>query len=208
MKDQIDFRDILDEGERLLEAGNVDGYWKLMAKHDPYAEVAGDVAAGRGPMAVIAKGRLHESFVKKHGRGPTQMEEGRLRLDIANRDLSVRKINVAKDGDIRVTSQQTSDYHGNALQAIGLPRGTYTPENLQKVMAGFWSIYTGKPTKDVSGDNFWKAYRDHKLNDIRGFFSDPIGYIRDVFEAAKTLGKAGGDLADELAAIIHDGYRI
>jgi hypothetical protein len=44
----------------MLDAGDVDGYWKLMAQYDPYAELAGDIAAGRGPFAVMAWGHSTE----------------------------------------------------------------------------------------------------------------------------------------------------
>jgi hypothetical protein len=59
-KPQTDFNTVLSQGRRMLDAGDVDGYWKLMAQYDPYAELAGDIAAGRGPFAVMAWGHSTE----------------------------------------------------------------------------------------------------------------------------------------------------
>ena len=62
-KQTTDSQAALERGAKLLEHGDVDGYWKLIAKHDRYAELAGDVAAGRGLASIIAIGRLQRAAI-------------------------------------------------------------------------------------------------------------------------------------------------
>ena len=197
-RERTDFDQVLIEGQQRLASGDIDGYWRLMARHDPYAELAGDVAAGRGALAAMATGRLQQAARETRGRELSPREIKVLQHELAEADLQTRQENITNESDIRVTSEQTVKYHDRVFTDAELPKGTYTPHHLQKVMGGFWSTYAGAPTKDVSGANFWKAYGEHKAKDIKGFVSNPVGYVRDVAKASKTLGQSLGHLSDEL----------
>ena len=197
-RERNNFDQALKEGQRRIDSGDIDGYWRLMARHDPYAELAGDVAAGRGALAAIATGRLQQAARETRGHEFSPKEIRALQHEIAKADLKKRQKNVADKSDIRVTSQDTVKYHRDVLVGKSLPEGTYTPRHLQKVMGGFWSTYAGTPTKDVSGPNFWKAYAEHKAKDIKGFVSNPVGYVHDLAKFGKTLGQAVGHVSDHL----------
>lgn len=199
-----DLNAVLANGRQLLNARDLDGYWKLMARHDPYAELAGDIAAGRGPFAVMARGHLQRNALKKKGRELDDREWQALAFAIADGDLNTRTVNVANKNDIRVTSIQTDDYHGPALRRAGLDANAFLPHTLQKVSGGFWSFYAGAPTQDVTGEEFWKAYREHKMNDLKGFMSDPVGYLKNLGEAARVIGRSVGDFSDALDAKFFD----
>jgi hypothetical protein len=77
-------------------------------------------------------------------------------------------------------------------------RSRSTRHGFQKISGGFWSFYSGAPTKDVSGDEFWKSYGEHITNDIDGFVSDPIGYLQNQREAAGVAGSIIGDFLDAI----------
>jgi hypothetical protein len=196
---RTDFGPVLELGRRFLDAGNVNAYWELMARHDPYAELAGDIAAGRGVFAVIARGHLQRSAHNRLGRDLDDAENQELKLKIAIGDLKAREFNVLEKGEIRINSTQADVYHGKALEFVGLDPDAYTPHALQKVSAGFWSYAAGTPTRDVSGDNFWDAYIEHKVNDLEGFFSEPTDYLWNLLDAARTLGGITKDAASHFS---------
>jgi hypothetical protein len=179
-----------------------------LARHDPYAELAGDVAAGRGALAAIATGRLQQAARETRGHEFSPKEIRALQHEIAKADLKKRQENVAKLSDIRVISQDSVEYHREVFDGKSLPEGTYTPRHLQKVMGSFWSTYAGTPTKDVSGPNFWKAYAEHKAKDIKGFVSNPVGYVRDLAKFGKALGQSVGHVSDHLDKNFSSGWRI
>ena len=75
-------------------------------------------------------------------------------LQIANGDIKMRETNVTRFSDISVSSEDTDRYHAPAFENAGLDADAYLPRTLQKVTGGFWSLYTGSPTKDISGEAF------------------------------------------------------
>ena len=162
----------LEQAGRLLADGDLQGYWRLMGRHDPYANLAADVQANRGVAGVVANRRLDQAFQVSRGRLPTEEERQAIQAQIAQADLELRKVNFGRDGDIRVSSLDTVEYHKKVFKDKELPEGTYTPEYLQKVMGGGWSLYAGAPTKDVSGESFWESYIEHRQTTSR--VSSPI----------------------------------
>ncbi len=46
--ERSEHKEILEEGGRMLEAGDVSGYWTLMATFSDYAKLAGEIARGHG----------------------------------------------------------------------------------------------------------------------------------------------------------------
>ena len=193
-KAKTDPQAALERGAKLLEQGDVDGYWELMAKHDRYAELAGDVAAGRGFGSVIANGRLQQAAVDTHGKKFSREEMAGISRDIANADLKTRQSNFEEEGDIQVTSKQTVEYHQDVFDDLDLPDDTYTPSQLQDVMGGFWSVLAGAPTKDVEDKEFWDIYAQQKEK----FLENPEAYLKEVGEAVGVVGEGLGDMLDEL----------
>ena len=193
-KAKTDPQAALERGAKLLEQGDVDGYWKLMAKHDRFAELAGDVAAGRGLASVIAIGRLQQAAVDRRGKKFSKEQIVEITLGIAKEDLDTRRTNFKEEGDIRVRSDQTVKYHQKIFGDLDLPKDTYTPSQLQDVMGGFWSVLAGAPTKDVEDKEFWDIYAQQKEK----FLENPEAYLKEVGEAVGVVGEGLGDMLDEL----------
>ncbi|MDP6774292.1 MAG: hypothetical protein QGI63_08485 [Rhodospirillales bacterium] len=193
-KAKTDSQAALERGAKLLEQGDVDGYWKVMAKHDRYAELAGDVAAGRGFASVIANGRLQQAALDSRGKKFSKEDMAGISRDIAKADLDTRRQNFKKEGDIRVRSDQTVEYHNTVFGDLDLPSDTYTPSQLQDVMGGFWSVLAGAPTKDAEDKDFWDIYAQQKEK----FLKDPEAYLKEVGEAVGVVGEGLGDMLDEL----------
>ena len=123
-KEKTDPQAALERSAKLLKQGDVDGYWKVMAKHDRFAELAGDVAAGRGIGSVIANGRLQQAAVDAHGKKFSKEKMAGISRDIANADLNTRRNNFEDSGDIRVSSKDTVDYHKDVFDDLYLPDDT------------------------------------------------------------------------------------
>ena len=138
---KTDLKAVLAKGRQLLDARDVDGYWKLMTQHDPFAELAGDIAAGRGPFAIMARGHLQRNAVAKKGRELNDQEWRALAFGIANEDLITRQINVEQSNDIRVTSEDTERYHRPALITAGFDANAFPAAHAASTAAAAKALF-------------------------------------------------------------------
>ncbi len=186
---------ILEEGRGLLGAGDVDGYWKLMATFSDYAKLAGEIARGEGVLAHIANERLQRKARDDRKEEVTEKELAQIRQEIAEADLATREGNFKQEGHIGVDSDQAAKYHERVFRQHRLPRDTYTPAEFQDIIGGFWSKIAGKGTRDVAGEEWYEVFDEiEKL-----YEANPDEFMKDAYEALGVGVSVAGDAADYYA---------
>ena len=187
--------EILEEGRRLIEAGDVNGYWTLMATFSDYAKLAGEIARGEGVLAHIANERLRWKYRDSWEKEITEQELAQIRQEIAEADLKTREQNSQTKGHIGVTSEQTVEYHQQVFDKHGLPEDTYAPAEFQDVVSGFWSKIADKGTRDIAGEEWYEVFDEiEKL-----YKANPDEFMKDALEALGVGVSVAGDAADYYA---------
>ena len=186
---------IIEEGRRLLEAGDVNSYWKLMAQHSDYAKLAGEIARGEGVLAHVANERLQRKARDERGQELDEQELAQIRLEIAEADLVTREGNFKQEGHIGVDSDQAVKYHERVFRQHRLPGDTYTPAEFQDIIGGFWSKIAGKGTRDVAGEEWYEVFDDIE----KRYKANPDKFMEDVLDALGVITEGAEDAADYYA---------
>ena len=192
---------ILREGRRLLEAGDVNGYWDLMAQHSDYAKAAGEVARGEGVLGDIFNERLQQKARDNLKRELTGKELAQIRIEIADADLETRENNLRQEGHIGVDSDQADKYHKEVFGKRGLPEDTFAPSPFQATIGGFWSKIVGKGTWDVRDKEWYEVFDEIE----KRYKANPDKFMKDALEALGVGASAAEDAADYYADELWEG---
>ena len=180
---------ILDQAEALLRQGRVLDYWALLAKHDPYAELAHRVAANFGWQAKVANEHLKQSWAEVAKALPTEAELRAIRLKVAEADLKVREENVHGGAPILVTSAQSVRYHREVFRPLSLRKGAFVPSVVQPTFGGLWSWTLDGETADIADRAITALIWERSQIEIAQMWNDPERFKKEWGELASVLGE-------------------
>jgi hypothetical protein len=171
---------ILDQGAERLAAGDVAGYWALMAPFDPYVKLAGAVAANRGFLGFYANSHFQNVATSVRGAPIDGVELTIIQRKLATQDLELRRTSLTVEGNITLSSRNSIDYHTTVFFEHGLPPTAYTPYIWQRVAGPLWSAIGG--TEDLTVTNVLGAMVARVGGAMLLQRLDPRGYERLIGE--------------------------
>jgi len=131
---RVDLYGVLNRARQALDQGDVDGYWRALSPHDPYADLAGRVARNDGPLGRAANERLARKHLENYGEPILEQKVNKIRIEIADADLKARQRSIQDEGDIAIKPDTVAAYHRDVFTANDLPDDTYTLETLGRVL--------------------------------------------------------------------------
>jgi hypothetical protein len=187
---------LLARAEAKLADGDVVGYWTVLAEERPLADLALRVATNQGLTGALANDRLQMMAVRIFGQEFTDTKMAAIRFKIAQEDRNLRRKKYENGNGIGLTSDEVITYHKKVFEDERLPKLTFAPEALAKVVGPLWSVALDASTDEVLEDGVMltvlKVYASETaqmVTDYPTFLKEWVQVVEVAVDTSPTLGR-------------------